>query len=76
MNWPVGTDEGVIVRLAGRAEFTVRSMVPVTPPRAAEIVVEPGETPVATPTALTVATPVAEEAQVTKLVRDRVLESE
>jgi hypothetical protein len=43
--------------------------VPVTPPRAAEIAVEPGVTPVTRPEAVMLATPVAEDVQVTEPVR-------
>jgi hypothetical protein len=51
-------------------------MVPVTPPRVAEMVVEPGATPAAKPAVVMVATPVAEDAQVTELVRFCVVPSE
>ena len=45
MNWPFGRfGDEVNVRWVA-AGFTVSSMVPVTPPRAAEIVVVPGATP-------------------------------
>jgi hypothetical protein len=76
MNWPFGRfGDEVNVRLVG-AEFTVSNMVPVIPPKAAEIVVEPAATPVARPEAVMVAALVAEDVQVTEPVRFCVLESE
>src|SRR5262249_25849017 len=47
------------------AAVTVRVVVPLTPPRVALMVEVPAATPVANPAALIVATPVADEAQVT-----------
>jgi hypothetical protein len=54
---------------------TVREVDPETPPNEAEIVAGPAATPVINPEALTVATFVAEEAQVTSVVKSALLPS-
>lgn len=54
---------------------TVRVVVPETPPKLAWILVEPAVAALAMPPALMVATDVAEEVQVTRLVRSALLPS-
>lgn len=62
---PLGSDEVVIVR---GGICTVRVVPPVIPLKAAEMVLEPAATPVASPAMLIVATAVFEDDQVTWLV--------
>lgn len=54
---------------------TVRLVEPLMPPRAAEIVVEPAAIAVAWPEALMVAVAVEDDAQLTSVVRSRLLPS-
>ena len=77
--WREPTDidgfDGVIVMEVNVGWVTFSCVVPVTDPDVALIVVEPTETPDASPVADTVATEVNDEAQVTVLVKSLLLPS-
>jgi hypothetical protein len=74
---PVAIEElaGVTAKETSAAGFTVSVVAPLTLPRTALIVLFPVPTPVAKPPPLIVATLLAEELQVTELVRVCVLPS-
>jgi hypothetical protein len=71
----VASGSDVVVMVSGAA-CTVSIVLPLTPPKVAEMVVLPALAPVANPPVSMVATVVLEEAQVTWLVRSCVELSE
>ncbi len=67
---------GVMVMEDNVAAFTVRVVAPITPPGLAVMVTAPGETDVARPVLVIVATAVLEELQVTSVVMSWLVPSE
>ena len=72
---PSVSPTGVTVTEAIVGAETVREVDPETPPNEAEIVVGPAATPVTSPEALTLATLIEEEFQVTSEVKSALLPS-